>query len=46
MAGVRKWNLGLLDRSDLMSLSERAEKVTGIHTAEEVEKEAIEKILD
>jgi len=46
MAGARKWKLDLLDRKDLMSLSERAAKVTGIPTVEEVEKDAIEKILD
>ena len=46
MAGTRKWKLELLDRNDLMSLSERAAKVTGIPTAEEVEKDTIEKILE
>jgi hypothetical protein len=46
MAGARKWKLNLLERNDLMSLSERAARVTGIPTAEEVEKDAIEKILD
>jgi hypothetical protein len=46
MAGTRKWKLELLDRNDLMSLSERATKVTGIPTADEVEKGAIEKILE
>ena len=45
LAGTRKWKLELLDRTDLMSLSERASKVTGIPMAEEVEKEAIERIL-
>jgi glutamate synthase domain-containing protein 2 len=46
MAGSRKWKLDLLDRNDLMSLSERAARVTGIPTVEEVEKDAIEKILE
>jgi hypothetical protein len=46
MAGARKWKLELLDRNDLMSLSERAAKVTGIPMADEVEKDAIEKILE
>ncbi len=46
MAGARRWKLTLLDRNDLMSLSERAAKVTGIPTVEEVEKDAIEKILE
>jgi len=35
MAGARKWKLSLLDRSDLMALSERASKVTGIPLPEE-----------
>jgi hypothetical protein len=46
MAGARKWQLDLLDRNDLMSLSERAARVTGIPTVDEVEKDAIEKILE
>ena len=46
MAGARKWKLDLIDRNDLMSLSERAAKVTGIPTVDEVEKDSIEKILD
>lgn len=46
MAGTRKWNLQLLSREDLMSLSERAAKVTGIPMAEDVEKDAIERILE
>jgi glutamate synthase domain-containing protein 2 len=46
MAGARKWKLDLIDRNDLMSLSERAAKVTGIPTVDEVEKDAIEKILE
>jgi glutamate synthase domain-containing protein 2 len=46
MAGARKWKLDLLERNDLMSLSERAAKVTGIPMADEVEKGAIEKILE
>ncbi len=45
MAGNRKWKLNLLGRNDLMSLSELATKVTGIPLADEVEKDAIEKIL-
>jgi len=35
MAGARKWKISLLDRSDLMALSERAAKVTGIPLPEE-----------
>ncbi len=46
MAGARKWKLDLLDRNDLMSLSERAAKVTGVPTVDEVEKDAVEKILE
>lgn len=46
MAGARKWRLNLLDRNDLMALTERAAKVTGIPLAEEAEGEAVEKILE
>ncbi|MCS7120322.1 MAG: glutamate synthase-related protein [Nitrososphaerota archaeon] len=46
MAGARKWRLDLLDRKDLMALSERAAKVTGIPLAEEAEEEAVLRILD
>ncbi|MGD6934744.1 MAG: glutamate synthase-related protein [Candidatus Bathyarchaeia archaeon] len=46
MAGNRKWKLGLLDRSDLMSLSTLATQVTGIPLAHEVENDAVKKILD
>jgi hypothetical protein len=46
MAGNRKWNLGLLGRGDLMSLSTLATEVTGIPLAHEVENEAVKKILD
>jgi len=46
LAGNRKWKLGLINRNDLMSLSERATKVTGIPMADEVEKDAIERILE
>jgi hypothetical protein len=45
MAGARKWKLDLLDRNDLVALTERASKVTGIPLVEEAEKEAIERIL-
>jgi hypothetical protein len=45
MAGARKWKLDLLDRNDLMALTERASRVTGIPLAEDVEKDAIERIL-
>jgi len=46
LAGNRKWKLELINRSDLMSLSETASKVTGIPMPHEAEKDAIEKILD
>ncbi|UCF45097.1 MAG: hypothetical protein JSW44_00150 [Candidatus Bathyarchaeota archaeon] len=46
IVGARKWKLNLIDRNDPMSLSERATKATGIPTADEVEKGAIEKILE
>jgi glutamate synthase domain-containing protein 2 len=46
MAGSRKWKLNLLTRKDLMALTERAAKVTGIPLAEEAEAEEIERILD
>jgi hypothetical protein len=46
MAGNRKWNLGLLKRDDLMSLSTIATQVTGIPLAHEVENDAVKKILD
>jgi hypothetical protein len=46
LAGNRKWKLELISRNDLMSLSERATKVTGIAMADEFEKDAIERILE
>jgi len=44
MAGAKKWKLSLIDRSDLMALSERAAKVTGIPLPEE-EDHALEHLL-
>ena len=46
MAGNRKWNLDLLDRNDLMSLSQIAQQVTGITLAHEVENDAVNRILE
>ena len=46
LAGNRKWKLGLINRNDLMSLSEMVAKVTGIPLPNEVEQDAIERILD
>lgn len=45
MAGARKWRLDLIRRSDIASLTERAAKVTGIPLIEDVESDAIERIL-
>jgi len=45
MAGCRKWNLELLHRNDLLALSERASKATGIALPEDSEIEAVERIL-
>jgi hypothetical protein len=38
--------LELVSRNDLMSLSERAAKVTGIPMPDDVEKDVIERILE
>jgi glutamate synthase domain-containing protein 2 len=45
LAGVRKWNLELINRNDLISLTERAAKATGIPMPEDSELDAIERIL-
>jgi hypothetical protein len=45
MAGSRKFKLNLLSRNDLASLTERAAKVTGLPLVEELEQEAMERIL-
>jgi len=45
MAGARKWKLDLIDRNDLIALSERAAKATGISLLEEAESDVFEKIL-
>ncbi|MEM2093918.1 MAG: glutamate synthase-related protein [Candidatus Bathyarchaeia archaeon] len=46
MAGTRKWRLDLISRSDIVALSERAAKVTGIPLLEETDLNTIERILD
>ncbi len=46
LAGARKWKLKLINRKDLMSLSDLAAKVTGIPLPHEAEQETIEMILD
>ncbi|MEM3526675.1 MAG: glutamate synthase-related protein, partial [Candidatus Jordarchaeaceae archaeon] len=45
MAGVRKWKLHLINRSDIASLTERAKNITGIPLIEEMEKEAMRRII-
>lgn len=45
LAGTRKWNLDLIDRDDLASLTERASRVTDIPLMDEVETDAYERIL-
>ena len=45
MAGVRKWRLNLIDRSDLIALSERASKATDIPLPEEIAGKIMENIL-
>jgi len=45
LAGSRKWKLNLISRKELMALTERAHKVTGIPLAEEAEAEEMERIL-
>ncbi|MHB1005587.1 MAG: glutamate synthase-related protein [Chloroflexota bacterium] len=46
MAGARKFRLDLLDRSDIVSLSERASRVTGIPTVDEAGMAAVRAILE
>jgi glutamate synthase domain-containing protein 2 len=46
MAGCRKFKLDLLGREDIAALTERASRVTGIPTIDELETEAMETILD
>ncbi len=45
MAGSRKWRLDLLDRGDLIALTERASEVTGLPLPEESDRDAIDEIL-
>ncbi|MFW5912385.1 MAG: glutamate synthase-related protein [Candidatus Hadarchaeota archaeon] len=45
LAGTRKWDLNLVDRSDLAALTERASRVTDIPTMDKVESDAYERIL-
>ena len=46
LAGSRKWRLDLLSRADLVALTERAAKVTGLPLIEEAQREAFANILD
>lgn len=46
LAGARKWKLDLANRNDLVALTERAAKTTGIQLLEEAEADAMERILD
>jgi len=46
MAGARKWKLSLINREDLIALTERAAKGFGIPLPEEAELDAIERFLD
>lgn len=46
MAGARKFRLDLLDRSDIVALTERASKVTGIPTVEDAGSAALRMILE
>ena len=45
LAGSRKWKLTALGRNDLIALTERAAKVTGIPLPEESEMDAVKTIL-
>ncbi len=45
LAGSRKFKLNLISRKELMALTERANKVTGIPLAEEAEADEMERIL-
>jgi len=45
LAGARKWNLDLIDRNDIASLTDRAKTATGIPMVDEVEQGVMEEIL-
>ena len=45
LAGSRKWKLNLIERGDIVSLSERAKKVTDIPMVEELESDVMKEIL-
>ena len=46
MAGSRKFKLSLLSRNELMSLTEEAEKISGIPYVMSAYREEAEKILE
>lgn len=46
LAGCRKWKLDLLSRDDLAALTERASRVTGIPTIDELAQKSMQDILD
>lgn len=46
LAGIRKFQLNLINRNDLVALTEIASRVTGIPMPHELDREAIETILD
>ncbi|HIP99000.1 TPA: FMN-binding glutamate synthase family protein [Candidatus Bipolaricaulota bacterium] len=46
LAGCRKWRLGLLSRDDIAALTERASRVTGIPTIDELAAKSMRDILD
>ncbi|MGY4706513.1 glutamate synthase-related protein [Candidatus Bipolaricaulota sp. J31] len=46
MAGCRKFKLDLLDRNDIAALTERAKRVTGIPTIDELAAKSMRDILD
>jgi hypothetical protein len=41
-----KWNLNLLERSDIASISETAKRVTGIPLMDELDQDAMVKMLE
>jgi len=46
MAGSRKWNIDALSRSDIVALTERASKISGIPLVDEFETDKMEAMLD
>ncbi|MFQ6085958.1 MAG: glutamate synthase-related protein [Candidatus Bathyarchaeia archaeon] len=46
LAGTRKFKLDLINRNDLVALTEKASKVTGIPLVEDLEQDQLESILE